>query len=218
MEKYRLVEERKVDRSTGAGSAGDFTYHPCRSVVGTTDDFSSSSSTPASATVLSLQSHERGGGRLKGGEGETEDQRHHRDPATASLPPPQQSHHNEIRITQQGKPRNYITYAMGLFTEHGADRIVLKAMGRAVNKAVTIAEIIKRKAPLHQITSIDSCELVDVFEPLEEGLDRVESRRYVSCMTIVLSKSPLDQKHIGYQVCLVLMVNLYRFFMYVSTF
>mmetsp|Transcript_15228 Transcript_15228/g.30345 ORF Transcript_15228/g.30345 Transcript_15228/m.30345 type:complete len:194 (-) Transcript_15228:8-589(-) len=106
---------------------------------------------------------------------------------------------NEIRITQQGKPRNYITYAMGLFTDHGADRIVLKAMGRAVNKAVTIAEIIKRKTPLHQITSINSCELVDVFEPLEEGLDRVESRRYVSCMTILLSKSPLDQNHIGYQ-------------------
>eukprot|EP00588_Corethron_pennatum_P000318 CAMPEP_0194282876 /NCGR_PEP_ID=MMETSP0169-20130528/24132_1 /TAXON_ID=218684 /ORGANISM="Corethron pennatum, Strain L29A3" /LENGTH=198 /DNA_ID=CAMNT_0039028337 /DNA_START=245 /DNA_END=841 /DNA_ORIENTATION=+ len=106
---------------------------------------------------------------------------------------------NEIRITQQGKPRNYITYAMGLFTDHGADRIVLKAMGRAVNKSVTIAEIIKRKTPLHQITSINSCELVDVFEPLEEGLDRVESRRYVSCMTILLSKSPLDQNHIGYQ-------------------
>ena len=41
-------------------------------------------------------------------------------------------------------------------------------MGRACNKAVTIAEILKRKAPLHQITSLSSCELVDIFEPLEE--------------------------------------------------
>mmetsp|Transcript_11794 Transcript_11794/g.14699 ORF Transcript_11794/g.14699 Transcript_11794/m.14699 type:complete len:145 (-) Transcript_11794:132-566(-) len=105
---------------------------------------------------------------------------------------------NEVRITQQGKPRNYISYAQSLF-EKGADRIILKAMGRACNKAVTIAEILKRKAPLHQITSLSSCELVDVFEPLEEGLDRVESTRYVSCMIIFLSKSPLDCTDKGYQ-------------------
>jgi len=116
---------------------------------------------------------------------------------------------NEVRITQQGKPRNYITYAMNLLAHgsrgtdgnpHGVDQIVLKAMGRAVNKAVTIAEILKRKAPLHQITELSSVELMDIYEPLEEGLDVVESKRYVSCMTITLSKSPLDTTNIGYQV------------------
>lgn len=105
---------------------------------------------------------------------------------------------NEVRITQQGKPRNYITYAMTLFGK-GSDQIILKAMGRACNKAVTIAEILKRKAPLHQITSLSSCELVDIFEPLEEGLDRVESKRFVSCMIIILSKTPLDTTDKGYQ-------------------
>jgi hypothetical protein len=74
-------------------------------------------------------------------------------------------------------------------------------MGRAINKAVTIAEILKRKMPLHQITSLSSCEMVDVFEPLEEGLDVVTSRRYVSCMKITLSKdaSLIDINDIGYQ-------------------
>ena len=51
-------------------------------------------------------------------------------------------------------------------------------MGRAINKAVTIAEILKRKMPLHQCNALSSVEMVDIFEPLEEGLDRVTSRRY----------------------------------------
>lgn len=74
-------------------------------------------------------------------------------------------------------------------------------MGRAINKAVTIAEILKRKMPLHQITSLSSCEMIDVFEPLEEGLDVVTSRRHVSCMKITLSKdcAEIDTDDIGYQ-------------------
>ncbi len=45
-------------------------------------------------------------------------------------------------------------------------------MGRAINKTVTIAEIIKRRIPnLHQITEISSTDITDVYEPLEEGLD-----------------------------------------------
>jgi ribonuclease P/MRP protein subunit RPP25 len=106
----------------------------------------------------------------------------------------------EVRITQQGKPRNYISYAMNLFSK-GSDTICLKAMGRAINKAVTIAEILKRKMPLHQCNALSSVEMIDVFEPLEEGLDTVTSRRYVSCMKITLSRTAegLDTNDIGYQ-------------------
>jgi ribonucleases P/MRP protein subunit RPP25 len=82
--------------------------------------------------------------------------------------------------------------------------IILKAMGRAINKAVTIAEILKRKMPLHQWNVLSSMEMIDVYEPVEEGLDVVESRRYVSCMTITLSMTLLpdptmDTNHSGYQ-------------------
>lgn len=83
----------------------------------------------------------------------------------------------------------------------GSDSIVLKAMGRAINKAVTIAEILKRKMPLHQLNSLSSVEMIDIFEPLEEGLDIVTSRRYVSCIKITLSKTPagINSDDIGYQ-------------------
>lgn len=71
-------------------------------------------------------------------------------------------------------------------------------MGRAINKTVTIAEIIKRRIQgLHQITQIDSTDITDVWEPLEEGLDRLETTRHVSSIQITLSTSTLDTNHPG---------------------
>ncbi|GAB2300413.1 hypothetical protein Dimus_034456 [Dionaea muscipula] len=107
---------------------------------------------------------------------------------------------NEIRITSQGRMRSYITYAMTLLQEKGSNEIVFKAMGRAINKTVTIVELIKRRiAGLHQITSIGSTDITDTWEPLEEGLLPLETTRHVSMITITLSKQELDTSNIGYQ-------------------
>ncbi|XP_077241385.1 uncharacterized protein LOC143881930 [Tasmannia lanceolata] len=107
---------------------------------------------------------------------------------------------NEMRITTQGRMRNYITYATTLLQEKGSDEIVLKAMGRAINKTVMIAELIKRRiAGLHQNTSIGSTDITDTWEPLEEGLLPLETTRHVSMITITLSKKELDVSTTGYQ-------------------
>ncbi|XP_073120194.1 uncharacterized protein [Henckelia pumila] len=107
---------------------------------------------------------------------------------------------NEIRITSQGRMRSYITYAMSLLQEKESDEIVFKAMGRAINKTVTIVELIKRRiVGLNQITSIQSTDITDTWEPLEEGLQILETTRKVSMITITLSKRDLDKTNIGYQ-------------------
>ncbi|KAE8680383.1 TMEM147 protein [Hibiscus syriacus] len=107
---------------------------------------------------------------------------------------------NEIRITSQGRMRNYITYAMTLLQEKGSNQVVFKAMGRAINKTVTIVELIKRRiVGLHQITSIGSMDITDMWEPLEEGLLPLETTRHVSMITITLSKKELDTSSVGYQ-------------------
>ncbi|KAJ0492903.1 putative DNA/RNA-binding protein Alba [Helianthus annuus] len=107
---------------------------------------------------------------------------------------------NEIRITSQGRMRSYITYAMTLLQEKGSSEIVFKAMGRAINKTVTIVELIKRRiVGLHQITSIGSTDITDTWEPLEEGLLPLETTRHVSMITITLSKAELNTSSIGYQ-------------------
>ncbi|XP_051139126.1 uncharacterized protein LOC127256934 [Andrographis paniculata] len=106
---------------------------------------------------------------------------------------------NEIRITSQGRMRNYITYAMSLLQEK-SDEVLFKAMGRAINKTVTIVELIKRRiVGLHQVTSIQSTDITDTWEPLEEGLQTLETTRKVSMITITLSKKELDKTNIGYQ-------------------
>ncbi|KAL9395472.1 hypothetical protein Peur_009725 [Populus x canadensis] len=107
---------------------------------------------------------------------------------------------NEIRITSQGRMRSYISYAMTLLQEKGSNEIVFKAMGRAINKTVTIVELIKRRiVGLHQITSIGSTDITDTWEPLEEGLLPLETTRHVSMITINLSKKELNTSSAGYQ-------------------
>ncbi|KAH7434424.1 hypothetical protein KP509_06G016900 [Ceratopteris richardii] len=84
---------------------------------------------------------------------------------------------NEICITTLGKMRNYITYA-----------------------TFTIAEIIKRRIPgLHQVTSVGSSDITDVWEPLEERVVPLEQTRHVSMITITLSLKELDTSSSGYQ-------------------
>ncbi|KAM0909815.1 hypothetical protein ACQ4PT_014544 [Festuca glaucescens] len=107
---------------------------------------------------------------------------------------------NEIRITAQGRTRNYITYALALLQENGPDEIVIKAMGRAINKTVDIVELLKRRiAGLIQNTSIESIGITDTWEPLEEGLVPLETTRRVSLISITLSKKELDTSSPGYQ-------------------
>lgn len=107
---------------------------------------------------------------------------------------------NEIRITSQGRMRSYITYAMTLLQEKESEEIVFKAMGRAINKTVTIVELIKRRiVGLHQVTSITSTDITDTWEPLEEGLLPLETTRHVSMITITLAKKELDKNAVGYQ-------------------
>lgn len=52
---------------------------------------------------------------------------------------------------------------------------------------------------MHQNTQIGSVDITDTWEPLEEGLNRLETTRHVSVITITLSTVPLDPTTVGYQ-------------------
>eukprot|EP00210_Caulerpa_lentillifera_P000693 g670.t1 len=108
---------------------------------------------------------------------------------------------NEVRVTAVGRLHNYINYAATLYNEKGKQTLVLKGMGRAINKTVTLAEILKRRIPnLHQLTNIGSVEITDSWEPKEEGLNELEITRHVSVITITLStEPPMDTSLPGYQ-------------------
>lgn len=108
---------------------------------------------------------------------------------------------DEIRVTATGRTATYVTYAAKLFNEKKLDKCTIKATGTALPTAVTLVEIIKRRFKgLHQITNLGSTDIVDEYEPLEEGLDKVTDVRQVSFIEITLSKKELDKKNNGYQV------------------
>jgi len=112
---------------------------------------------------------------------------------------PENPQPNEIRITTQGKMRKYILYAITLLEEKNMDSVVLKAMGKTISKAVSIAEILKKRFPLHQITEIGSNEIDETFIPVVEGLEEIKQTKRVSSIQITLSMTPLDSHALGYQ-------------------
>jgi len=107
---------------------------------------------------------------------------------------------NEIRLTSQGSVSAYVSRAAHLYGEGGETKIVITAIGNALSKAVTLAEVVKRRFKgLHQNTKIGNQEMVDEYEPLEEGLDKVTDTRQIPFIEITLSKEALDTTALGYQ-------------------
>jgi len=106
----------------------------------------------------------------------------------------------EIRVTSAGSVSAYVSRAAKVFGELEKQQVIIKATGNALTKAVTLAEVLKRRfKDLHQITNLTSTEIVDEYEPLEEGLDRVTDTRSLPVIEVTLSKEPLDTSDKGYQ-------------------
>merc|ERR1711866_14729 len=106
----------------------------------------------------------------------------------------------EIRVTAVGSVAAYCARANTLFKEQDKKTITITGTGNAITKAVTLAEVAKRRFKgLHQITSLSTTEIVDEYEPLEEGLDKVTETKTLSCIEIKLSMEALDTSDKGYQ-------------------
>lgn len=97
---------------------------------------------------------------------------------------------SSIRITQNGKTRNYITYLQNQLESDGLENgeVCFYGSGRATTKVVCIAEILKDLITgLHQVTETLSIKDTDT--------DEIEP-----VIQIRLSKSaPTDTTHSGYQ-------------------
>lgn len=95
-----------------------------------------------------------------------------------------------------------MTRALTLFFGEGKNFVTIKAADRLIDRALWVAEVLKRRVQgLHQIIEIKEREVVDVYEPKEEGLVRVEKKRYLTIVEVTLTKEPTaEQKKLpGYQ-------------------
>lgn len=79
---------------------------------------------------------------------------------------------------------------------------MLTGCGRAIPKAVAVAEILKRRVPgAHQVTDVSSLTNDDRFEAIESGLDDVRVTRRVSVVRVALCRDAreMDANAPGYQ-------------------
>lgn len=107
---------------------------------------------------------------------------------------------DEVRITSMGRMINYVNYAAKLLGEEEKNTIKIKATGNAIAKAVTLAEIVKRRFKgLHQITKCGSTVITDQYISGQENNEHVVQEKTVSFIDIMLSKEQLDTKDTGYQ-------------------
>ncbi|XP_013783332.1 ribonuclease P protein subunit p25-like protein isoform X3 [Limulus polyphemus] len=89
---------------------------------------------------------------------------------------------------------------MKTFKEENKRHMVIAGVGKAINKSITCAEIMKRKyKSLHQITKIGYKRVEELWKPKTEELDKLKVTREIPAIYILLCKDPLDNNELGYQ-------------------
>uniref|UniRef100_H3C594 Ribonuclease P/MRP 25 subunit-like n=1 Tax=Tetraodon nigroviridis TaxID=99883 RepID=H3C594_TETNG len=108
----------------------------------------------------------------------------------------------QVQVKDGSKIRNLLRFALGRMEQEGTPHIVFTATGKGVSKAITCAEIVKRRVKgLHQVTRVRYATVAEVWEPLEPaaGLDSLTVSRQVPAVWILLSREAPDRSQPGYQ-------------------
>ncbi|CAH6790270.1 ribonuclease P protein subunit p25-like protein [Phodopus roborovskii] len=108
----------------------------------------------------------------------------------------------EMRVRDGSKIRNLLGLALGRLEGGSTRHVVFSGSGRAAGKAVSCAEIVKRRVPgLHQLTKLRFLQTEDSWVPAspDTGLDPLTVRRHVPAVWVLLSRDPLDPSECGYQ-------------------
>lgn len=108
----------------------------------------------------------------------------------------------EMRVRDGSKIRNLLGLVLGRLEDGGTRHVVFSGSGRAAGKAVSCAEIVKRRVPgLHQLTKLRFLQTEDSWVPAspDAGLDPLTVRRHVPAVWVLLSRDPLDPNECGYQ-------------------
>lgn len=83
----------------------------------------------------------------------------------------------------------YVSRALTLLFGEDKKFVTIKAAERLIDRALWVAEVVRRKVEgLHQIINISEKKTVDVYEPREEGLLRVEQERFLTIVEITLTR------------------------------
>ncbi|XP_066993263.1 ribonuclease P protein subunit p25-like protein [Anabrus simplex] len=103
-----------------------------------------------------------------------------------------------MQVNGGTKMRNVLDYALKAFKDERA--IVWSGSGAGVGKAISCAEIMKRRnKEVHQINKICFRKIEEFWEPQLEDLDPLVVVREIPTIHILLSKDTLNTEEPGYQ-------------------
>ncbi|XP_030048700.1 ribonuclease P protein subunit p25-like protein [Microcaecilia unicolor] len=108
----------------------------------------------------------------------------------------------DMKVKDGSKIRNLMGYAISKMESDSVRQILFSGSGKAVGKAITCVEIMKRKVKgLHQITKVVFRQIEEMWEPIvpEVGLETLSVKRNIPAICILLSKDPLNTQEPGYQ-------------------
>ncbi|KAJ1344983.1 hypothetical protein BSLG_000498 [Batrachochytrium salamandrivorans] len=95
---------------------------------------------------------------------------------------------HEVVVHSGGKIKLYVEAALKhLQSPH--QRVIIKGQSKAINKAVTVVEIVKRKAgvPVVQTCQLYQHEETDIWEPISDNLDVLNVTRHLPCIMLELT-------------------------------
>ncbi|MEE6513398.1 hypothetical protein FKM82_020994 [Ascaphus truei] len=110
----------------------------------------------------------------------------------------------QMRVKEGSKIRNLIGYALAHMGSEDTGQIVFSAYGRAVTKAITSVEILKRQVEgLHQVSKVQCKTLQEVWEQkgpeVPSPTPCLTVQKNLPSICILLCKMPLDPREKGYQ-------------------
>ncbi len=76
---------------------------------------------------------------------------------------------------------------------------MIKGLDKAMDNAIRLGELLKHRVKgLHQVTKISRLELIEEYQPLYEGLDRLVFKTAKPIITLTFTKKALDLNDPGY--------------------
>ena len=100
-----------------------------------------------------------------------------------------------IIMKEHRDDRKYIQRALFLFFKGDYQSVNIFASSRLFERACNVAKVIKGLVyGLHEIITLRKKQYVQVYEPKEEGLVRIEEKKYRTIVEIVLTKKPTEEE------------------------
>merc|ERR1711988_1201612 len=105
-----------------------------------------------------------------------------------------------MKVSSGSKIKNLMGYALKKYKEPEVKQISWNGSGLAVSKAISCAEIMKRKfKDVHQVNKVRYQRVEEYWDPKLPDLERLKVTRDIPAITILLSKEPLDMNTPGFQ-------------------